>query len=256
MRVLFAGRKFAGRDSLRWTHEQGLEVVGVLTDDFLPGSPCAALARELGLPTFTYEQAQHAIVEGSLAFDLGVSFVYWRILRGPLLDHPARGFINFHPAPLPALKGVGGYNVAILDGMTEYGVTAHYVDAGIDTGPIIELVPVALDPERDTALSLEARSMEAMEELYQRTLMRAAATSALLEMHENRGGRYVCRKEMEALKRIGRDDDAERKARAFWFPPYDGAYLEHGDTRHTVVPRAVLESLGGRDTHLLMHSTR
>ena len=250
MRVLFAGRKRAGCDALRWTHEQGLSIVGVLTDDFLPGSPCAALARELEVPTYSLEKAVGAVEDGSLVFDLGVSFVYWRVLRAPLLTHPPRGFLNFHPAPLPMLKGVGGYNVAILDRMAEYGVTAHYVDEGIDTGPIVEVVPVPLDASRDTALALEARSMAAMSALYRRVVSRAVAAHGLLDTRPNVGGRYVNRGEMEALKRIGPDDDAELKARAFWFPPYDGAWLEHGGERLTVVPRTVLESLGGSDTHL------
>ena len=38
------------------------------------------------------------------------------------------GCLNFHPAPLPDLRGVGGYNVAILEGMREWGVSCHFVD--------------------------------------------------------------------------------------------------------------------------------
>jgi len=256
MRILFAGRKLAGRDALAWTVEQGHDVAGVLTDDFLPGSPCAALAAELGVPTFSHESAMAAVEDGSLVFDLGVSFVYWRVLRAPLLTHPARGFVNFHPAPLPALKGVGGYNVAILERMDSYGVSAHYVDAAIDTGPIIEVAPVPLDAERDTAVELEARSMDALLALYRRTLSRAATSESQLPTEENRGGRYVTRAEMEAMKRIAPADDVDLKARAFWFPPYAGAYFERGDERHTVVPRRVLDSLGGGDTHLQRRGAR
>lgn len=250
MRVLFAGRKLAGCEALRWTHAQGHLIAAVLTDDFLPGSPCADWARAHDVPLFTYEEAECAVREGRLQFDLGVSFVYWRKLRPLMFEHPSRGFINFHPAPLPALKGVAGYNIAILEGLRTYGVTAHYVDEGIDTGPIIEVASVDMDDTHETAQSLESHSMKAMTALYRKTVQAVAVSSVLLPTIENRGGRYITRDEMEALKRIQPDDDADRKARAFWFPPYDGAYLEHRGERFTIVPNHVLEALGGADTHL------
>ena len=250
LRVLFAGRKLAGCEALSWTHQQGHIIAGVLTDDFLPGSPCAEWARVHGVPLYTYEAAEQAVQDGSLEFDLGVSFVYWRKLRPALFEHPTRGFINFHPAPLPSLKGVAGYNIAILEGMSEYGVTAHYVDECIDTGPIIEVATVDMDSTHETAQSLESHSMKAMLALYRKTVQRVAASHALLPTSKNQGGRYFTRDEMEALKQVQPDDDADRKARAFWFPPYDGAYLEHRGARFTIVPRHVLESLGGADTHL------
>lgn len=241
-RLLFMGRKHHGAEALRWSLSRGIPVVGVLTDHHLPGSPTAAVAREHGLPLLTLEEATAAIEAGTLRFELAVSYVYWRILRAPLLGAARLGVINFHPAPLPELRGTGGYNVAILDGHREYGVTAHYVDEGIDTGPIIECCRFPIDLEHETAVSLEARSQAMMGELYRDTIERVLEHGRL-PTTPNEGGRYVSRREMEELKRIQPGDDVSRKIRAFWFPPYGGAWIEHEGRRYTLVDDALLRQL-------------
>lgn len=236
------GRKAGGHDALAWTLAQGHDVAGVLTDNHLPGSPTAALAQAHGLPLFTYEEAAAAVGEGRLAFDLGVSFVYWRILKEPLLSAATRGIINFHPAPLPDYKGTAGYNVAVLDGLDEWGVTAHYVDAGIDTGAIIDIFRFSIDPEEETARSLEHTSMDFLLKLYKKTVRRAAKADRL-PTSPNEGGRYITRQDMEEMKRVIPGDDVDRKIRAFWFPPYRGAYVEIEGKPYTLVNDEVLATL-------------
>jgi methionyl-tRNA formyltransferase len=247
MKVLFMGRKVAGREALKWTIEQGHDVVGVLTDNHLPGSPTTRLANEYNLPMYNYEEAQSAIECGDLTFDLGVSFVYWRILKGPILKAATRGVINFHPAPLPKYKGTGGYNAAIMDNLDCWAVTAHYVDNGIDTGPIIDMFEFSIDSQSETACSLENKSMTFMLSLYKKTLRRAAITQRL-PTRENEGGRYISRREMEAMKRIEPGDDVDRKVRAFWFPPYKGAYVEIDGREYTLVNDEILKSLAPEGT--------
>ena len=61
--------------------------------------------------------------------DLVISFLFWKRIREPLLSLGRIGCLNFHPAPLPDMRGVGGYNVAVLEGMSEWGVSCHFVDA-------------------------------------------------------------------------------------------------------------------------------
>ena len=60
--------------------------------------------------------------------DLVVSFLFWNRIREPLISLGRIGCLNFHPAPLPDFRGVGGYNVAILEGLREWGVSCHFVD--------------------------------------------------------------------------------------------------------------------------------
>ena len=81
------------------------------------------------------------------SFDLGISYCYSRLITDPLLSTPRLGFINFHPAPLPAYKGGDPYTEAIQKKVTEWGVTAHYMNESYDEGPIIKVLRFPLhDP--------------------------------------------------------------------------------------------------------------
>lgn len=251
--MLFMGRKpVAARFLERISHDARATVVGVLTDSQFEASPTADLANELGLPLYDFDDALAAAEDGSLEFDLGLSVLYWRKLRGALLNRPHLGIVNFHPAPLPDYKGVGGYNCAILDDLSEWGVSAHYVDDEIDTGPIIAVDRFPIDREEETARSLEAKSMEALERQALRTWDDLANHPHRLPTTANRGGRYVTRKELEAMKKIDFDvDDVRRKIRAFWFPPYDGAYIDHEGAHLTLVDRSILTDLADPESSTL-----
>ena len=71
-----------------------------------------------------------------------------------------------------------------------------------------------------------------------------------------KGGRYLSRKEMEEMKRINPGDDVDTKIRAFWFPPYDGAYVELDGKRYTLVNRKILEELDGDSEAIFRHTQK
>jgi len=144
----------------------------------------------LGLPLYTFDTALEAMKEGRLKYDLGLSVLYWRKLRDEFLTVPRLGTINFHPALLPEYKGTGGYNLAIMDELSEWGSTAHYVDASIDTGEIIEVDRFPIDSSVETAQSLERKTMQALEPFAQRIIARAVEAQAKLPTTPNIGGRY------------------------------------------------------------------
>jgi phosphoribosylglycinamide formyltransferase-1 len=77
-----------------------------------------------------------------------------RIVKGRLLDEYAGRMINIHPALLPSFKGLHGQRQALEYGVRYSGCTVHFVDAGIDTGPIIiqKVVPV-LEGDSEETLS-------------------------------------------------------------------------------------------------------
>lgn len=247
IQVLFMGRKqVAARCLESLLQRPDVEVVGVLTDSHLAVSVTADVARARGLPLYDYESATRAVVDGSLRFDLGLSMLYWRKFKGELLDHPALGIVNFHPAPLPQYKGVGGYNLAVLHGLTEWACTAHYVDASIDTGPIIADQTFPIDPATASAQSLERESQDVLLDLFASVLDRLCSASQRLETRPNgtATGHYLSRAQLEELKKVDLEaDDIDRKIRAFWFPPYDGAYVEAGGQRYTLVNRSILQEL-------------
>ncbi|NIV30355.1 MAG: hypothetical protein GWN58_12930, partial [Anaerolineae bacterium] len=66
-----------------------------------------------------------------------------RIIRPPILAIPPRGTINAHPGLLPQLRGSSSVGWALYKDLP-VGSTVHYVDAGIDTGPILLRCPLAV----------------------------------------------------------------------------------------------------------------
>jgi methionyl-tRNA formyltransferase len=245
MKILFMGRKAIAARCLAYLREQRwAEIVGVLTDSHLTGSITAAAAREFGLPLYTFEQATTAMLDGILKYDFGVSVLYWRKLKGPFLSVPPLGTLNFHPAPLPDYKGTAGYNLAILENLSQWGVSCHYVDAEIDTGGIVEVSRFPIDREHATVRDLEEQSAHAMEVQFRRVIGRIRQERGLLPTIRNEGGRYISRSEMELMKEIRPGDDVARKVRAFWYPPYDGAYTVIDGVKYTLVDRGILMKLG------------
>jgi phosphoribosylglycinamide formyltransferase-1 len=73
--------------------------------------------------------------------------------------------VNIHPALLPAFPGLDAIGQALASGVEETGVTVHFVDEGVDTGPAIVQRAVAVPPGRDRA-RLEAAIHAVEHELY------------------------------------------------------------------------------------------
>lgn len=86
--------------------------------------------------------------------DIFVSMSFDQILRRPILDATALGFINCHAGALPFFRGRNPLNWAIINGDKRFGVTVHQVDEGIDTGPIIvqNFLPIGIDDTYATLL--------------------------------------------------------------------------------------------------------
>ncbi|MHB8170185.1 MAG: phosphoribosylglycinamide formyltransferase [Thermincolia bacterium] len=90
---------------------------------------------------------------------------YMRLVGEKLLGAYPQRVLNIHPALLPAFPGLHGQNQAFDYGVRFSGCTVHFVDHGMDTGPIIlqAVVPVLTD---DTAETLAARILEQEHVIY------------------------------------------------------------------------------------------
>jgi methionyl-tRNA formyltransferase len=212
--------------ALEWLVGEGAEVVAVVAgepDEFTHDEQRVdAVARRHGLTLVSYEELSD---EPSEDVDLVISFLFWKRIREPVLSLGRSGCLNFHPAPLPDIRGLGGYNVAVLDGMSEWGVSCHFVDADFDTGDLVEVDRFPIDPDTATALSVDIDSQERLLGLFGRVMSRLLAGEELPRTPQG-PGRYVSREEFESLRRVRPGDDVERKLRAFWYPPYPGAVIE------------------------------
>ena len=99
------------------------------------------------------------------AIDLVVLAGYMKIVGPTLLSAYEGRIINIHPAYLPEFPGAHGIQDAWEAGVTESGVTVHWVDAGVDTGQVIKQVRVPRLPD-DSLETFEARIHEVEYELY------------------------------------------------------------------------------------------
>jgi phosphoribosylglycinamide formyltransferase-1 len=113
------------------------------------------------------ESAEHAYVEAlrRARVDLVVLAGFMRILKDGFLKEFPQRVVNIHPALLPAFPGLESWKQALDYGAKVAGCTVHFVDGGIDTGPIIaqEVVPVL---PGDTAATLHARIQESERRIF------------------------------------------------------------------------------------------
>ena len=136
-----------------------------LLDDGLPISAVAAnrkdayalvRAREAGVPTATFSLDCHEsreerdLVMATWLEAHGVELVvlagYMHLLTEPFLRRFPERIVNVHPSLLPAFPGAHAIRDAIAAGADPTGVTVHYVDEGLDTGPVLAQEPVPLEP--------------------------------------------------------------------------------------------------------------
>lgn len=116
----------------------------------LQESPARVLARELGIPCEMPEKSRSPeFVEELEAMDLDALVVasYGQILSQRLLDSAKRGGINLHGSILPLYRGAAPIQRCILHGDLETGVTLMQMDKGMDTGDIIAVSRVRIDPD-------------------------------------------------------------------------------------------------------------
>ena len=88
--------------------------------------------------------------------DLVVAAGYMRLLTAHFVQHFKNRIINIHPALLPSFPGIDAQKQAFEYGVKVTGCTAHFIDEGTDTGPIIIQQPVTVH-EDDTVESLSKR---------------------------------------------------------------------------------------------------
>jgi len=143
------------------------EIVAVVSDN--PEAPGLAIARERGLPAHAIPRESgmtRAVHEGRIRRvldaakpDLICLAGYMRIISPELVEaYPGR-IVNIHPSLLPKYPGLHVQRRAIEAGDQESGCTVHYVDVGIDSGPIILQKRVPILPG-DTEETLSARILE------------------------------------------------------------------------------------------------
>jgi phosphoribosylglycinamide formyltransferase-1 len=139
--------------------EEGIEVVGVGSDK--PGAMALERSEKVGIETGVFPAADYGgrderdralgdWIEGREP-DLVVLAGYMQLLSADFVARFRNRVINVHPALLPAFPGIDAVQQAIDHGSKITGVTVHFVDEGVDSGPIILQRPVPVAPSRNWA---------------------------------------------------------------------------------------------------------
>ncbi|MCD7034424.1 phosphoribosylglycinamide formyltransferase [Metabacillus sp. GX 13764] len=135
----------------------------------------AERAKAEGIPAFVFHPKQYetkAAFEREILSALKAKGVEWIFLAGymrligpTLLEAYEQRIVNLHPSLLPAFPGKDAVKQAMDAGATETGISVHFVDAGMDTGPIIAQKPISIE-KSDTLDSLTEKIHRAEHSFY------------------------------------------------------------------------------------------
>lgn len=164
--VLFGDGAWAA-SALRRLHRGPHRILGVFLRHEPSDASLSDAAAACGIPVHQPPAVNATVVIEDLRRlepDLGLSVAYNQIFRRALLEVPRLGILNFHAGLLPFYRGRNVINWAILNGERELGMTAHYVDEGIDTGDIVlqRHLPIGWT---DTYGDVLSRAVESMPDL-------------------------------------------------------------------------------------------
>jgi len=157
-------------------HRLDAEIAVVISNH--PEAPGLAAARDRGLPAValpskgldreTYDRQLIQELQKDRV-DLVCLAGYMRILSGHFIREYSQRIANIHPSLLPAFPGLDARHQALEHGVKFSGCTVHFVEEGLDSGPIIAqaVVPVLAE---DTAESLSARILKEEHRIYPEAL--------------------------------------------------------------------------------------
>jgi methionyl-tRNA formyltransferase len=189
LRVAFAGDRAVAVEVLDHLLAAGVRPVALLVPSVGRASHASALIERCGhldrsavLTGAAFRQPQGVEVLRALDLDFLVSVHFPYLVPQVVLGIPRRGCLNLHPAYLPFNRGWHTASWAILEG-TPIGATLHYMDAGIDTGPIVHQEELEVGPA-DTAASLYPRLFALEVEVFRRGW--AAVLEGAVPAHQRR----------------------------------------------------------------------
>jgi methionyl-tRNA formyltransferase len=240
LRVGFAGTPPFAAEALAAILAAGFAVPVVLTQPDRPQgrglkvvpSPVKELAAAHGIPVLqpaTLKTTEGRAEATAVRIDVLVVAAYGLILPSAVLAWPRHGSINIHASKLPRWRGAAPIQRALLAGDAGTGVTVMQMDEGLDTGPMIDVVDVAVAP-RETAGTLTAKLAAAGAAAIVAVLERLAREGALHAVAQPAAGATYAAK-------IGRDD-----ARLDWSQP--ALVLDRAVRAFDPVPGAFTSCLG------------
>lgn len=184
--VLVSGTGTNLQALLDTVHGEEAEIVAVASS--VAGARALGRAEDRGVPTAVFARGEfpdrHAR-DSALAdwlLERGAQLIvlagYMELLGSSFLQRFAGAVINVHPSLLPAFAGIRAVSQALEYGVQVFGVTVHFVDEGIDTGPVILQRAIELPEARD-----EQQVLSALRPLEHALLPQAVRLFARGELH-------------------------------------------------------------------------
>ncbi|MDP2270354.1 MAG: methionyl-tRNA formyltransferase [Archangium sp.] len=233
MRIVFMGTPAFAVKSLEACLSLG-EVVAVVTQPDKPRgrgqevsfSPVKELALAKGLPVLQplkIRGTNFAEELRALNADVGVVTAYGKILPQDVLDAPRRGCVNVHASLLPRFRGAAPIQWAIAAGDEKTGVCLMQMDAGMDTGGIIDCAELTIGAE-DTSASMHDKLSDLGGDVLERSLQRYVDGALPVKPQPTEGVVMapMIKKEDGRLDWSKRAVELERRLRAF--TPWPGAF--------------------------------
>lgn len=185
----------------------------------------------------------------NLKFDIAFSVLHGGIFKANHIDNCRFGVINLHPAPLPEYRGCNSYAHAIMNGDKTYRVTMHYIEPGIDTGPIIDYGKLPINAD-DTGYSLYNNAQKVAFGVFKKNL------PGLINSAKG-GTRVEATKQNESKARYYKRDSLKNKeadinwgdnklynfVRALDFPPFEPSFTVKDGQKIFLITKKRLQNL-------------
>ena len=264
MRIVFIGTGEIGVPTLRALLNSGHEVVGIVTQPDKPvgreqriepppiKKAVIAAGRLPGAPIFQPARIKDPqVIENlrGLSPDVIVVIAYGQILPPDVLELPRLACLNLHASLLPRWRGAAPIQAAIAAGDRETGITAMYMDEGLDTGDVLLQRSLTILPN-DTGGSLHDRLAQIAPEALLDSLRLVASGSAPRIAQDNALATHAPKLKREHGLIDWSESAAaiERKIRAY--NPWPGAFMKLDNQKLTIFSASVID-LNGKPGEVL-----
>ncbi len=160
VKVLFMGTPDIARDCLTQLINDEWNIIGAFTREdkpvgrkqILTAPPVKQVAAEHNIPVYQPKtlKGEYSDIIARLAPDMIVVVAYGRILPKAVIDVPQFGCLNLHVSLLPKYRGAAPIQWSLINGDKQTGVTVMNIDEGLDTGDIIDVLPIDIDPDENS----------------------------------------------------------------------------------------------------------
>ena len=258
MRVGFMGTPDFALEALKAIQASAHEIVCVYSQPPRPKgrgqrlqpSPVHAFAQEKGIPVYHPKNLKTLESQEEFAshnLDIAVVAAYGLLLPKAILDAPKHGCINIHASLLPRWRGASPIHRAVWAGDEESGVSIMQMDEGLDTGPVIAMKSVQLDPD-ETSVTLHDKLAVFGAKMCVETLDQLAKNGQITAVkQENEGVTYahLLKKEDGKIDWNTSAVEIARQIRAL--TPWPGVWTTLDDQRFKIIAATQTDTPSTRD---------